>query len=90
MPSGFAAASSLTDKAAFLENWESRLFIPAYVGRIMQSVQKGLRAGEIAKDTYDRLECAECGIQLTTKNDPDDVGSVRTCPECGREWRQLK
>lgn len=56
----------------------------------MKSVQKGLRAGEITKDTYDRLECANCDIQLATKNDPDDIGSVRTCPQCGQEWRQLK
>lgn len=57
---------------------------------MMKSVQKGLRAGEITKDTYDRLECANCDIQLATKNDPDDIGSVRTCPQCGQEWRQLK
>ncbi len=69
---------------------ESRFLSPALVRQVMQSVQKGLRAGEIAKDTYDRLECAECGVQLTTKNDPEEVGSVRACPECGREWQQLK
>lgn len=55
----------------------------------MDSVRKGLRAGEIEKDTYERLVCAECGEQLKTKNDPDVVGSVRRCPDCGTEWKQL-
>lgn len=55
----------------------------------MKSVQKGLRAGEIEKDVYDRLVCAECGEQLKTENDPDEIGSVRICPDCGREWQQL-
>ncbi|MFB6103475.1 MAG: HVO_0758 family zinc finger protein [Halobacteriaceae archaeon] len=55
----------------------------------MKSVQKGLRDGEIEKDVYDRLVCAECGEQLKTQNDPDEIGSVRSCPDCGREWQQL-
>lgn len=55
----------------------------------MESVQKGLRAGDIEKDTYDRLICAECEEQLSRKDDPDEVWSLRACPNCGREWRQL-
>lgn len=55
----------------------------------MKSVQKGLRDGEIEKDVYDRLKCAECGEQLGTENDPDEIGSVRICTTCGREWQQL-
>lgn len=55
----------------------------------MQSVRKGLRDGEIVKDTYDRLECAACETQPSQRNDPDEVGSVRTCPDCGREWHQV-
>jgi DNA-directed RNA polymerase subunit RPC12/RpoP len=55
----------------------------------MDSIRKGLREGAIEKDMYERLICAECGEQLVTKNDPDDIGSVRACPECGGEWRQL-
>jgi len=55
----------------------------------MDSVRKGLRAGDIEKDTYDRLICAECEQQLSTQDDPDEVYSLRVCPECGREWRQL-
>lgn len=57
--------------------------------RGMKSVQKGLRDGEIEKDVYDRLMCAECGEQLGTENDPDEIGSVRICTKCGREWQQL-
>jgi len=55
----------------------------------MKSVRQGLRSGEIEKDVYERLACAECGEQLDTVNDPDEVGSVRTCPECGAEWKKI-
>lgn len=55
----------------------------------MQSVRKGLRAGEIEKDTYDRLHCAADGQQLGTRNDPNEVYTIRVCPECGRQWKQL-
>lgn len=55
----------------------------------MDSVRKGLRAGDIEKDTYERLVCAACGEQLKTRNDPDAIGSVRFCPDCGAEWQQL-
>jgi NAD-dependent SIR2 family protein deacetylase len=55
----------------------------------MKSTQKGLRSGEIEKDTYERLSCAECDEQLDTKNDPDELGRVRICPECGREWKEV-
>ena len=55
----------------------------------MKSIRKGLRAGELEKDTYERLTCAACGEQLSTQNDPDAVGRVRVCPECGREWQEV-
>ncbi len=55
----------------------------------MRSIRKGLRSGELEKDTYERLTCAECGEQLQTRNDPDAVGRVRACPECGREWEDV-
>ncbi|MFB6105480.1 MAG: HVO_0758 family zinc finger protein [Halobacteriaceae archaeon] len=55
----------------------------------MESVRKGLRAGDIEKDTYDRLICATCGEELGKRNDPEEIGAVRRCPECGREWRRL-
>ncbi|MFB6080882.1 MAG: HVO_0758 family zinc finger protein [Haloferacaceae archaeon] len=56
----------------------------------MQSVRKGLREGSITKDTYERLTCAECEKVLKKRNDPDEVFSVRTCPECDREWKDLR
>jgi len=55
----------------------------------MESVRKGLRSGAIEKDTYERLNCTECGEQLDTKNDPDEIGTVRVCPDCGREWKKV-
>lgn len=55
----------------------------------MQSVRQGLRKGEIVKDTYERLECAECGVQLGTRDESDQVGSIRECPRCGQEWEQV-
>lgn len=55
----------------------------------MDSVRKGLRAGDIEKDTYERLVCADCEEVLNTESDPDEVGKIRRCPDCGREWQQL-
>jgi predicted RNA-binding Zn-ribbon protein involved in translation (DUF1610 family) len=55
----------------------------------MKSVRKGLRDGDIEKDTYGRLECTACGQSLQSVNDPDEVGTVRRCPECGAEFREL-
>jgi rRNA maturation endonuclease Nob1 len=55
----------------------------------MQSVRKGLRAGDIEKDTYERLRCVSCGEHLETRNDPDEVGRIRFCPECGSEWKKI-
>ncbi|MFB6153918.1 MAG: HVO_0758 family zinc finger protein [Halodesulfurarchaeum sp.] len=55
----------------------------------MDSVRKGLRQGDIAKDTYDRLRCAECDTSLKREDDPEEVGAIRICPDCGTEWRQL-
>lgn len=55
----------------------------------MESIRKGLRAGDLEKDTYERLVCTDCGEQLATENDPDVVGKLRVCPECGVEWQQV-
>ncbi|WP_195837574.1 MULTISPECIES: HVO_0758 family zinc finger protein [unclassified Halorhabdus] len=55
----------------------------------MKSVRKGLRSGDLKKDTYERLRCADCDEELKTENDPEEVGSVRACPECGRRWQQV-
>jgi hypothetical protein len=56
----------------------------------MKSTRKGLRDGELMKDTYERLNCAACEKTLKKKNDPDEVFSVRTCPECESEWKELR
>lgn len=55
----------------------------------MESVRKGLRAGELEKDTYDRLVCVTCEVPLSKSEDPGNVGSIRTCPKCGARWRRL-
>ncbi|WP_227355271.1 HVO_0758 family zinc finger protein [Haladaptatus salinisoli] len=55
----------------------------------MKSVRSGLRKGEVEKDTYGRLSCSTCGESLKTHNDPEEVFSVRSCPECGGEWKVL-
>ena len=55
----------------------------------MKSVRKGLREQALEKDTYGRLSCTSCGKELNSRNDPDEVGTVKRCPECGTEWREL-
>ncbi|WP_348611036.1 HVO_0758 family zinc finger protein [Halobaculum rarum] len=56
----------------------------------MKSTRKGLREGELEKDNYERLVCSDCGQSLAKKNPPEEVYSVRTCPDCGREWKELR
>lgn len=56
----------------------------------MKTTRKGLREGELEKDTYERLACADCEESLKKRNDPDQVFAVRTCPECGAEWKELR
>ena len=56
----------------------------------MKSTRKGLRDGDLFKDTYERLNCAECEMVLKKKNDPDEVFTVRRCPSCEREWKELR
>lgn len=56
----------------------------------MKSVRKALRDGDIQKDTYERLLCGECETSLQTKNDPGEIGTVRVCPECGVEYKEIK
>lgn len=55
----------------------------------MQSTRKGLRSGDLYKDTYERLNCAECEQTLGTENPPDEVYTIRICPDCGEEWKEL-
>ncbi|WP_435335307.1 HVO_0758 family zinc finger protein [Haloarchaeobius sp. TZWWS8] len=56
----------------------------------MKSVRKALRDKSLVKDTYERLNCAECEQTLNTKNDPDEIGTVRACPDCGGEWKEIR
>jgi predicted RNA-binding Zn-ribbon protein involved in translation (DUF1610 family) len=56
----------------------------------MKSTRKGLRDGELYKDNYERLNCTDCEMTLKKVNDPDEVFSIRTCPECGRQWKELR
>jgi len=56
----------------------------------MKSTRKALRDGDLFKDTYERLNCAECDKVLKKKNDPDEVFSVRICPECDARFKELR
>jgi hypothetical protein len=56
----------------------------------VKSTRKGLRKGELYKDTYERLNCASCEKTLKKVNDPDEIYSVRTCPDCGSQWKELR
>lgn len=55
----------------------------------METVRRGLRAGDLKKDTYERLFCTACDIAVDTENPDDEVFSIRVCPECGQQWKQL-
>lgn len=55
----------------------------------METVRKGLRTDELEKDTYQRLLCTACEIAVDIENPDDEVFSIRTCPECGQQWKQL-
>jgi hypothetical protein len=67
----------------------TKLLPVGVVGSRMTSVRKGLRAGDLEKDTYERLTCTTCGETLETQNDPDVVGKKRVCPSCGGEWKEV-
>jgi NAD-dependent SIR2 family protein deacetylase len=56
----------------------------------MDSVRKALRSGDLEKDMYGRLTCTDCEEELDKRSNPDDVGSLRRCPECQGEWRELR
>ncbi|WP_185903299.1 HVO_0758 family zinc finger protein [Halonotius terrestris] len=55
----------------------------------MKSTRKGLRDDELYKDNYERVACSECEETLKKRNPDDEVFAIRTCPECGREWKEL-
>ncbi|WP_247728310.1 HVO_0758 family zinc finger protein [Halovivax limisalsi] len=56
----------------------------------MKSIRKALREGELVKDTYERVTCAECEKALKTENDPDTITTIRRCPDCGTEWKEIR
>lgn len=56
----------------------------------MKSTRKALRDDDLFKDTYERLNCADCEMVLKTTTDTDTVFDVRTCPECGAEYKDLR
>lgn len=56
----------------------------------MKSTRKGLREGNLEKDNYERLLCGNCEKTLKTENPPEEVYTIRTCPECGLEWKELR
>ncbi len=55
----------------------------------MDSVRQGLRAGDLERDTFDRLSCTRCESGLRTVDDPEVVGSVKVCPKCGSRWHEV-
>lgn len=55
----------------------------------MDSVRTGLRSGDLEKDNYGRLACTNCNTELATRNDPDEIGKVRVCPDCETEWQEM-
>jgi predicted RNA-binding Zn-ribbon protein involved in translation (DUF1610 family) len=56
---------------------------------VMNTTRQGLRKGNLEKDNYERLHCTECEKALKTQNDPDEVYTLRVCPECGSEWKEI-
>lgn len=56
----------------------------------MKSIRKALREGELIKDTYERVTCANCEKSLKTENDPDTITTIRRCPDCGKEWKEIR
>lgn len=56
----------------------------------MRTVRQGLRRGDVERDTYGRLVCSDCGTRLRTDVDPTTDDDGRACPDCGREWVELR
>ena len=56
----------------------------------MKSTRKGLRDGELFKDNYERLKCANCEEVLDRRDDPEELFDVRSCSECGQSWKDIR
>lgn len=52
----------------------------------MDSIQQGLRGDDLERGRFGRLACTECEMELILDDDPDELGTVRVCPECETEW----
>jgi ribosomal protein L37AE/L43A len=52
----------------------------------MKSIQRGLWDGEVEKDARGRFACRVCGQSLTVREESSGGATVRTCPDCDREW----
>lgn len=56
----------------------------------MDTVRDGLREETITKDTFERLICVNCDRILKKRSDPERIGSVRFCVDCGDEWLEMR
>lgn len=56
----------------------------------MDTVRDGLKQNDLEKDTFDRLVCVSCNRTLGMRNDPDELGAVRFCEDCGTEWLEMR
>jgi transposase-like protein len=52
----------------------------------MKSIQRGLWDGEVEKNARGRFACRVCGQSLTVREESSGGATVRTCPDCDREW----
>ncbi|MDZ7702552.1 MAG: HVO_0758 family zinc finger protein [Halobacteriales archaeon] len=56
----------------------------------MPTIRKGVRKDDLEKDTFGRYHCTDCGTKLTRIERHGEAGQVHRCPDCGREWEQLR
>lgn len=56
----------------------------------MDTVRDGLRDDVLRKDTFERLICDNCDRTLKKRSEPDRIGSIRFCAECGTEWLEMR
>lgn len=56
----------------------------------MQTIRKAVRNNELETDTYGRYHCTACGTRVTRLQRDAEAGQVHRCPDCGREWQQLR
>lgn len=54
----------------------------------MDTVHNGLREGDLEKDTYDRLVCAHCEVELERDKGHRLGKKVYRCPKCETRWER--